>query len=344
MHFVLINTEFAMNGAALLLFRWARHLAQAGHRISAMHDKNAVGPLREAYLAAGVELGEQFVVDGSMVVVCNTLMAAPFVLRAAPHARTIWWIHEGEVGLRMLASNPSWIPAFSAAHAIIFPSAPVRDRVYRSFLFGVPEPRLHLVPPGLDPVTVAVPTSADAAQPLHRERIRIICVGSIYPRKRQADLIHAMVKLADLPVECLFVGKATALEDDAQQCVRQTPQRFIFAGELPHDEALRLTAGADIFALPSASECLPIAPLEAGLRGKPVVLSDLPAHEGVWRHGQNCLTHPVGDVDLLAHMLRILATDPALRARLGKAAMQTAASFRNDLFNARLSMVITGLT
>jgi len=58
----------------------------------------------------------------------------------------------------------------------------------------------------------------------------------------------------------------------------------------------------------------------------------------------NCLMHPVGDVDLLAHLLRVLATDAPLRARLGAAARRTAAGYRNDMFLARLDMVLASLT
>ena len=97
---------------------------------------------------------------------------------------------------------------------------------------------------------------------------------------------------------------------------------------------------AGILALPSASECLPIAPIEAGMRGIPSVLSDLAGHEGVWRHGQNCLMHPVGDIVLLGHMLRVLASDAALRRRLGTAAKMTARRFRSDLMMARLDLAL----
>lgn len=340
MQIVLLGTEFSMNGAALLLFRWAEHLARAGHRITAVHSPNAEGPLREAYLAFGAELSQRVVVDGSMVAICNTLMAAPYVLQVAGSARTIWWIHEGEISLGMLAANPGATRAFSRAHAIIFPSAPIRDRVFRSYLFGVPEQRLHIVPPGIDPVAAI---SADPGPVPPDRPVRVISVGSVYPRKRQADLIRAVARLSDLPIECLLVGKVTSLEEEAMALARESPKRFGFVGEVPHAEALRLIERADIFALPSASECLPIAPLEAGLRGKPLVLSDLPAHEGVWRHGVNCLMHSVGDIDLLAHMLRILATDAKLRTRLGMAARRVALTYRNDVCLARLDMVLTGL-
>jgi glycosyltransferase involved in cell wall biosynthesis len=327
-----------MTGAALLLFRWAVHLRRRGHDIVAVHDANVTGPLRDAYQAEGIELSERFDVDGRMLVICNTVMAARYVLQTAPTARTVWWIHEGEVGLPILVKSPGSGRAFAAAHAVIFPSAAIRDRVYRSFLLGVPETRLHVVPPGLDPLD-----AAPEADPSTDRPIRVITVGSIYPRKRQADLIRAIAGLQDLRIECLLVGGMVQLEKDAADLVKASPGRFAFTGQIAHAEALRLIGRADIFSLPSGSECLPIAPLEAGQRGKAVLLSDLPAHEGVWRHGVNCLMHSAGDVDLLTHLLRVLATDEGLRTRLGAAARRTAAAYRNDVFLARLDMVLASL-
>jgi len=336
---VLLGTEFTMNGAALLLFRWATHLAQRGHTITAVHPRDASGPLREAYINAGVTLSERLGVDKSMLVICNTVQTAKYVLQVARIARTVWWLHEGEIGLSVLMRNPGSERAFGAAHAVIFPSATIRERVYKSFLLGVPDQRLHIIPPGLDPLGPDEPPPGPATD----RATRVICVGSIYPRKCQVDLIMAIARLADLPIECLLVGRAVDLPGEAREIVEAAPRRYALTGELPHAETLRLLARADIFSLPSASECLPIAPMEAAQRGKALILSDLPAHEGLWRHGVNCLMHAVGDVDLLAHSLRILATDAPLRARLGEAARLTVAGFGNDIFLARLNMVMAGL-
>jgi glycosyltransferase involved in cell wall biosynthesis len=340
MQVVLLGTEFSMTGAGLLLFRWAAHLRRRGHDVVAVHDRSAAGPLRDAFLAQGVTLAERFDVDARMLVICNTVMAARYVLQTAPIARTVWWLHEGEAGLAILRNHPGAERAFHAAHAIIFPSGAIRDRVYRSYLLGVPEVRQHVVPPGLDPIE---PAQA-AAEPSPEGRpIRVISVGSVYPRKRQADLIRAVARLTDLRLECLLVGALVQLEPEAVALAKAAPERFSFAGQLSHAATLRLIGRADIFALPSASECLPIAPLEAGQRGKAVLLSDLPAHEGVWRHGVNCLMHPTYDVDLMAHLLRVLATDAALRARLGAAARRNATGYRNELFLARLDTVLASL-
>src|SRR5580700_6228094 len=237
MRVVLLGTEFNMTGAALLLFRWAAHLRLRGHDIVAVHDANVTGPLRDAYQAEGIELSERFDVDGRMLVICNTVMAACYVLQTAPTARTVWWIHEGEVGLPILVKNPGAGRAFAAAHAVIFPSASIQDRVYRSFLLGVPEARQHIVPPGLDPFDAA--SIAAEPSPPHRP-IRVVAVGSIYPRKRQADLIRAVARLSDLPIECLLVGAMVQLEADATELVKAAPKRFAFTGQIAHAEALRL--------------------------------------------------------------------------------------------------------
>src|SRR5208283_3724189 len=106
MQVVLLGTEFAMTGAGLLLFRWAAHLRRRGHDVVAVHDANAAGPLREAYLANGVALAERFDVDSRMLVICNTVMAAHYVLQTAPTAPTVWWLHEGESALPILLRNP----------------------------------------------------------------------------------------------------------------------------------------------------------------------------------------------------------------------------------------------
>ena len=339
MRIVLLGTEFGMTGAGLLLYRWAVDLVRRGQTVIAVHKAGDDGPLRAAYAASGVTLAARFKVDRETVVVCNTLLAAPYVLQVSGVAPTIWWIHEGEPGVTLLLTHPDAAQAFHRAHAVIFPSATIRDRVYKSFLLGVPDQRLHIIPPGLDPLGPDEPPP----EPATDRATRVICVGSIYPRKCQVDLIMAIARLADLPIECLLVGRAVDLPGEAREIVEAAPRRYALTGELPHAETLRLLARADIFSLPSASECLPIAPMEAAQRGKALILSDLPAHEGLWRHGVNCLMHAVGDVDLLAHSLRILATDAPLRARLGEAARLTVAGFGNDIFLARLNMVMAGL-
>ena len=76
MRVVLLGTEFNMTGAGLLLFRWAAHLRRRGHEIIAVHDANMTGPLRESYLAEGMDaVVEKPIKAEVLLAVMNRLLA-----------------------------------------------------------------------------------------------------------------------------------------------------------------------------------------------------------------------------------------------------------------------------
>jgi glycosyltransferase involved in cell wall biosynthesis len=78
---------------------------------------------------------------------------------------------------------------------------------------------------------------------------------------------------------------------------------------------------ADIFALPSLREGLPLALLEAMATGLPVVASRLPGStDAVIDHDRTGVLVAPGDVDALAEALGGLLRDPGRSARLGAAA------------------------
>jgi glycosyltransferase involved in cell wall biosynthesis len=85
-----------------------------------------------------------------------------------------------------------------------------------------------------------------------------------------------------------------------------------------------LLAAADIFALPSRFEGLPMSVIEAMLTSLPVVATDVrgPAEQVV--HGVTGLSVPLGDAAALGSALGRLARDPGLRARMGQAGRQRA--------------------
>ena len=82
---------------------------------------------------------------------------------------------------------------------------------------------------------------------------------------------------------------------------------------------------ASAFAMTSAFEGYPNALLEALASGVPAVAYDCPTGpRALIRHGENGLLVPSGDVDELSSALKILMTQPGLRARLATLALHTA--------------------
>ena len=338
MRIVLGGAEFGMTGAGLMLLRYGTHLVGRGHDVVVLPRPGDTGPLAEAYATAGIARPEADRVElgPGTVVICNTLLSAPLVVQCAAYVPVLWWLHEGEIGLNILAQTPAHAAAFGRAAVIVLPTPVLRDRIYRSYLLGVPEERLAIIPYGVDPPLQPRPARRPGST-------RIVAIGSIYPRKRPRDLLHALALLPDLDVEMHFVGRDHGLEPDFATLAASAGGRVHLHGEVSNDQAMAVLDQADVFALPSASECLPLSPLEAGARAVPAVLSDLAGHEGVWRHGRNCLIHPVGDIALLAHMLRVVVVDAEVRQRLGQAAQRTAQRFRTDLMMVRMDLAVATL-
>lgn len=81
----------------------------------------------------------------------------------------------------------------------------------------------------------------------------------------------------------------------------------------------RLLAAADVFALPSHFEGLPMSVIEAMLCGLPVVATDISGPREMVVAGETGLLVPPAEVDPLAAALQDLAGDPARRARMGAA-------------------------
>ena len=80
-----------------------------------------------------------------------------------------------------------------------------------------------------------------------------------------------------------------------------------------------ILAAADIFALPSHFEGLPMSVIEAMLTGLPVVTTDIRGPREQVVHGVTGLIVPPGEVPPLAAALTRLTADPALRAAMGEA-------------------------
>jgi len=85
------------------------------------------------------------------------------------------------------------------------------------------------------------------------------------------------------------------------------------------DDIPDLMAGADIFVMPSRSEGLPMALIEAMAAGLPVVASSVGGIPEVVEHGVHGLLVDPEDPVALAEAISLLSGDPNLRVRMGRA-------------------------
>lgn len=178
-----------------------------------------------------------------------------------------------------------------------------------------------------------VPVPPGERAPVRRElgvgddELLLVAVGNLYPVKGHIVLLRALALLAERgKTSGLTVaiagrgGEEPALRDFARQagiegCVRLLGYR---------EDVGDILAAADIYAMPSLSEGLPLALLEAMAVGLPVVASRVGGIPEVVTDGDDALLVAPGDPAALAGAIERLIDDEQLRTRVGDAARRTA--------------------
>jgi glycosyltransferase involved in cell wall biosynthesis len=151
------------------------------------------------------------------------------------------------------------------------------------------------------------------------ERVVVVIISRLARVKGYPELLAAMHALPE--AELWVVGERLASEHGPDLA-----PLFAGAGLGPRlrmlgyrEDTPAILAAADIFALPSYFEGLPMVVIEAMLAGLPVVASDIPGPREQVVPGVTGLLVPRGESGPLAAALAALAADPARRAAMGAA-------------------------
>jgi glycosyltransferase involved in cell wall biosynthesis len=153
----------------------------------------------------------------------------------------------------------------------------------------------------------------------------IVSVGNLYPVKGHAYLIDAMTRLAGRhPSLHVAIAGRGDLQDDlaAQACAAGIGHRLHLLGL--RSDVSAILAAADIFVLPSVSEGLPLAVLEAMFAGCPIVASNVGEIATVLDEGQAGVLVEPANAPALAAAIDGLLNDPKRAATLGRRAASRA--------------------
>ncbi len=237
------------------------------------------------------------------------------------------------------------IKAFSYGQSPLGKRASFGRRIAR-FLDGQPLRRVTPVrgldpSPSPDPSARYLPWPVSAASVTRVPRrpdgpLRILCIGKLaQPRKNQMLLIDALDSL-DNPerieltlVGALFDGQTEGTSAHYRalvarsQCSTKDMQVRI-CPNIPYAEMPDLFARHDICVLPSDSEPLGTAPLEAMAYGLVPILSSQCGSAGSVTNGQDGFVVDVHDKIALKSVLTRLCDNPELIERIGNAARETA--------------------
>lgn len=179
------------------------------------------------------------------------------------------------------------------------------------------------------PITNGVDIDSLAGFESHRSSARerfdlsgtvVFTVGNVFERKG----LSAFCRLARrTEYEFVWFGpyeRGPLASREVRRWTRNPPENVTFTGWV--DDVRDAYAAGDIFCFPTSDENQGIAVLEAMACRKPVVLRRLPVFEELYTHGEDCLLCETERE--FQEALERLASDPALRERLGANAAQTA--------------------
>lgn len=310
MKILAITHSLTRTGAPIALLRLLAALKDQ-HEISVICPLEKGGPLADDIREAGLILSPEVRLRDFDLVICNTVLAAPFVARArSAGVPSLLWVHEGKAGQAWLANGRIDPRAFADASLVVFPTEwQARD----PFGAWVPTSRWSVVPMGVPlPATgSAVPFDRGGHQAI------LLQAGALEHRKGTDLTVQAVRRLAAPDILTLFVGTRHPRFDPG---IREDERaRFVETGPRPPSGVLAFMEHADALLLPTRDDLIPLVVLEAMSLGTCVLASDFGPIPETVRHGRTGLLSPVGDHRVLAGNIAMILRDPELRADLGAA-------------------------
>jgi len=193
--------------------------------------------------------------------------------------------------------------AYRHANAVVFPN-PQEHAAFRKKM-GFDPVRSILIPTGINLAPFKAPHPHKKSR-----RPKLVFVGRLQKVKGVEYLLDAM---ASVDAELLIVGTGPQ-EHELKKIVREKNLGKVrFLGN--RTDVPRVLASADAFVLPSLSEGLPLALLEAWAARLPVIVTDigLPV-----KANHDALVVPPADAPALARAIRRLIREPKLAKRLSQ--------------------------
>jgi glycosyltransferase involved in cell wall biosynthesis len=229
------------------------------------------------------------------------------------------------------------VPGFEARYNYLYPFLkPLLRVVWRraaavTAISGEHQRLAKLTTPELAIPIIYNGVETDVFYPLNARdsAINLLCVGRLIERKGQQHLLRAFAELRkqlpNRPLLLTLVGTG-----DADAALKQQARdlgiadQVMFRGFVARADMPEVYRQASIFVLPSQSEGMSIALLEALASGLPVIVTDTGGTEELVTSGENGLVVDWADVAGLVLALRRLIEDSVLRDRMGAASRAVA--------------------
>lgn len=223
-----------------------------------------------------------------------------------------WWPRGWlpRIGAAVYAWTIGWLILLCASRVILFHPQP--EKLLRHLCIAK---KTEVIPTGIDPAPYGEGSKLKTQNSTAQEgRLTVTYVGRLESVKGVEDFLAAATSFSGVKIQVAGWYKPE------HPLVAQYRDRVSFLG-LRHDIPEILSA-TDIFVLPSFSEGLSNALMEAMASGCACVASDVGGNRFLLQNGVSGFLYPAGDREALRAHIQRLIDDPAKRRMLGEAAQK----------------------
>lgn len=299
-----VITDLGQGGAEAVLYRLIGATSDGfEHAVVSLHQEGVYGePMRDrgiSVTALGMPRG-RVTIEGLRLLRRITREYRPHVVQTRlDHANlvgglmarytgappVVWAVHSTDLGPLYSSWKTRIVRRICAQLSRALPRSIVSDARSSAALhekIGFSAAKLIVVPNGVDPTSFR-------PDPEARQRIRHLwgvtsdevllgCVARWDPLKDHENLLHALTRLKDRgsTFRCVLIGRGMSAENhDLQRIIERwaIADRLILAGA--SGDVPAIMNGLDVHVLPSRSESLPVAVVEAMACGTPCVVTDV---------------------------------------------------------------------
>lgn len=201
-------------------------------------------------------------------------------------------------------------------------SGAVRERLLEE---GVPASRIDTIHNGVDVETIEEAAAQSTGRVSDAPDTRVVgTLGRLSPEKGHENLVRCFPRVLECVPEATLVVAGHGPERARLEVVARRAgisSKVAFTGY--QENAPLCLKAFDVFVMPSLSEGLGLALLEAMALGRPVVATAAGGIPEIVTSEVNGLLVPPDDTEGLASAIVRLLSDPALAARLGQAGRNT---------------------
>lgn len=255
----------------------------------------------------------------------TSIFIAALGVRFRPRTVLVWHDHFGR---QDIASRPAWLYRLAVRRAAGVIAVSPQLAAWSHRVLGVAADRSWYLPNFVVPAAEQPP----AEQPEPARDLpgvagqRVICVANLRAQKDHLTLLRAMAEVAAAAPESHLLLAGKTVEPECAAAIRDAIRRHRLTDRVTllgeRRDVAALLRASDVAVLSSRSEGMPLALVEYGAAGLPVVATRVGCCAEILDHGRAGLLVPPGDAAALAAALAGLLRDPARRRGLGETLRQ----------------------